>query len=166
VAENLALPELASVDVMGACARFGLVEQRAEAALAARRIEALRIRGEAAAAVSTLSGGNQQKVVLGKWLERRPKVLLLDEPTRGVDLGAREEIYGILEKLADDGVAIVLASSDLTEVLRLAQRILVLRDGRVVGEIDGASATQEAIVELATSALPAVNGPAPTSASA
>jgi D-xylose transport system ATP-binding protein len=166
VAENLALPELASVGAMGACARFGLVEQRAEAALAARRIEALRIRGEAAAAVSTLSGGNQQKVVLGKWLERRPKVLLLDEPTRGVDLGAREEIYGILEKLADDGVAIVLASSDLTEVLRFAQRILVLRDGRVVGEIDGAGATQEAIVELATSALPAVNGPAPTSASA
>jgi D-xylose transport system ATP-binding protein len=166
VAENLALPELASVDVMGARARFGLVEQRAEVALAARRIQALRIRGEAAAAVSTLSGGNQQKVVLGKWLERRPKVLLLDEPTRGVDLGAREEIYGILEKLADDGVAIVLASSDLTEVLRFAQRILVLRDGRVVGEIDGASATQQAIVELSTAALPALNGPAPTSASA
>jgi ABC-type sugar transport system ATPase subunit len=154
VGENLALPELASVDVMGARARFGLVEQRAEAALAARRIKALRIRGDAAAAVSTLSGGNQQKIVLGKWLEKRPKVLLLDEPTRGVDVGAREEIYGLLERLAKEGVAIVLASSDLSEVLRFAHRILVLRDGRIVGEIDGGSATQEAIVELSTGAAP------------
>jgi ABC-type sugar transport system ATPase subunit len=152
VAENLALPVLASEDVMGRRARVGLVDRRAEARVAAKRIEALRIRGDAAASVSTLSGGNQQKVVLGKWLEQPPKVLLLDEPTQGVDVGAREEIHRILEELAAKGVAILLASSDLIEVLRLAHRVLVLRDGRVVGEIDGASATQEAIVQLATGA--------------
>jgi ABC-type sugar transport system ATPase subunit len=150
VAENLALPVLDSTDVMGATARVGLVDRGAEARVAAKRIEALQIRGEAAASVSTLSGGNQQKVVLGKWLERPPRILLLDEPTRGVDVGAREEIHGILEELARKGVAILLASSDLIEVLRLAHRVLVLRNGRVVGEIDGPSATQEAIVRLST----------------
>ncbi len=153
VAENLALPVLASADVMGAGARVGLVDGRAEARVAAKRIAALHIRGEAAATVSTLSGGNQQKVVLGKWLEQPPKILLLDEPTRGVDVGAREEIHGILEELARKGVAILLASSDLSEVLRLAGRVLVLREGRVVGEIEGAAATQEAIVRLATSTI-------------
>jgi ABC-type sugar transport system ATPase subunit len=101
-----------------------------------------------------LSGGNQQKVVLGKWLERRPLVLLLDEPTRGVDVGARDEIYAILEELAQRGVAILFASSDLAEVLRLARRIVVLRDGRPAGEIDGWSATEAAIVELSTGARP------------
>jgi ABC-type sugar transport system ATPase subunit len=130
----------------------GLVDRGAETLLAARRIESLHIRGDASATVSTLSGGNQQKVVLGKWLERPPKVLLLDEPTRGVDIGAREEIYRILEELAEAGVAILFASSDLTEVLRLARRILVLRDGRPVGEIDGAKATEEVIVQLSTGA--------------
>jgi ABC-type sugar transport system ATPase subunit len=152
VGQNLALPSLASPEAMGPRARVGLVDGLAESQLAERRIRALGIRGDAAAPVVTLSGGNQQKVVLGKWLERRPKVLLLDEPTRGVDVGAREEIYGILEGLARDGVAILFASSDLTEVLRLARRILVLRDGRCVGELDGAAASEAAIVQLATGA--------------
>jgi ABC-type sugar transport system ATPase subunit len=120
--------------------------------LAARRIAALRIRGDAVAPVSTLSGGNQQKVVLGKWLERPPRVLLLDEPTRGVDVGAREEIYGILADLAQRGVAILVASSDLLEVRRLAHRVLVLRNGRLAGELDRASVSEEAIVQLSTGA--------------
>jgi ribose transport system ATP-binding protein len=150
VAENLALTSLASRDVMGGGARFGFVDDVGEARLAERQIRALHIRGEAAAEVSTLSGGNQQKVVLGKWLEHPPKVLLLDEPTRGVDVGAREEIYGILEGLAERGVAILFASSDLVEVLRLAQRIIVLRHGRPVGEISALEATENAIVELST----------------
>ncbi|HEX3774756.1 MAG TPA: sugar ABC transporter ATP-binding protein, partial [Polyangiaceae bacterium] len=89
VAENLALTSLASRDVMGDGARFGLVDDVGEARLAERQIRSLRIRGDASAVVSTLSGGNQQKVVLGKWLEHPPKVLLMDEPTRGVDVGAR-----------------------------------------------------------------------------
>jgi ABC-type sugar transport system ATPase subunit len=162
VAENLALTSLASRDVMGDGARFGLVDDVGEARLAERQIRALRIRGDATALVSTLSGGNQQKVVLGKWLEHPPKVLLLDEPTRGVDVGAREEIYGILEGLAQRGVAILFASSDLVEVLRLAQRIIVLRHGRPVGEISALEATENAIVELSTGAS-SVSAAAPRS---
>src|SRR5262249_45526101 len=123
-----------------------------EALLADRRIRSLRIRGDALVPVSTLSGGNQQKVVVGKWLEHPPRVLLLDEPTRGVDVGAREEIYGILEDLARRGVAILIASSDLAEVRRLADRILVLRNGRLVGQLSGSSVTEEAIVQLSTGA--------------
>jgi ABC-type sugar transport system ATPase subunit len=142
--QNLALPSLGQVG------RLGLVDPVAETRLADRRIRALGIRGDASAPVVTLSGGNQQKVVLGKWLERNPRLLLLDEPTRGVDVGAREEIYRILEDLAADGMAILLASSDLAEVLRLAHRVIVLRDGRVVGELDRVSATEEAIVQLGT----------------
>jgi ABC-type sugar transport system ATPase subunit len=127
---------------------LGLVDDIAERRLAEQRIRELRIRGDASAPVVTLSGGNQQKVVLGKWLERKPRLLLLDEPTRGVDVGAREEIYAILEELAKNGVAILLASSDLVEVLRLARRIFVLRDGRFVTELDRAAASEEAIVQL------------------
>jgi ABC-type sugar transport system ATPase subunit len=155
VGQNLALPSLASPATMGPRARLGLVDEVAEQQLAERRIRALRIRGEADAPIVTLSGGNQQKVVLGKWLEKNPRVFLLDEPTRGVDVGAREEIYGILEGLAGEGMGILFASSDLVEVLRLARRILVLRDGRFVGELDGATATEEAIVQLSTGALAA-----------
>jgi len=152
VAENLALPSLTSSDVMGASARVGLVDASAEAKLAERRIAELGIRGAPSSLVATLSGGNQQKVVLGKWLERPPKVLLLDEPTRGVDVGAREEIYAILERLAAKGVAILFASSDLVEVLRLAQRLIVLRQGRIAGEMPAAGASEAAIVELSTGA--------------
>ncbi len=152
VAQNLALPSLASRDVMGAWSRIGCVDAIAESRLAERQIRSLHVHGSASAQVVTLSGGNQQKVVLGKWLECRPKLLLLDEPTRGVDVGAREEIYSILEDLADSGVAILMASSDLTEVRRLAHRVLVLRDGGIVGALDGADATEEAIAALVTGA--------------
>jgi ABC-type sugar transport system ATPase subunit len=155
VAENLALPWLASREVMGPAARLGLVDAGAERRMCARRIAELHIRGEGGDAVSALSGGNQQKVALGKWLGRAPKVLLLDEPTRGVDVGAREEIYGILADLGARGVAVLLASSDLAEVLRLAHRVVVLRNGRVAGEFDAADASEEAIVRLSTGAATA-----------
>lgn len=152
VAENLSLPWLSSKDVMGADVQLGLVDENAEVLMATKRIEELRIRGTSGVAVGTLSGGNQQKVVLGKWLARPPRVLLLDEPTRGVDIGAREEIYTILNDLASRGMAILMASSDLAEVRRLAHRIVVLRHGRIVGELDPRTATEEAIVELSTGA--------------
>ncbi len=160
VAENLSLPWLASGDVMGTDVTYGLVDENVEALMSARRIEELKIRGSSHAAVGTLSGGNQQKVVLGKWLARPPKVLLLDEPTRGVDIGAREEIYSILNDLAKRGMAILMASSDLVEVRRLAHRILVLRHGRIVGELDPRTATEESIVELSTGAA-AIMSPVP-----
>ena len=100
--------------------------------------------------VGNLSGGNQQKVLLARWLERKGKVFLLDEPTRGVDVGAKEEIYLLLRKLAAEGNAILLISSELPEVLALSERILVMHEGQIKGEIkDVAKATQEQIMELA-----------------
>ena len=102
-------------------------------------------------AVGNLSGGNQQKVLLAKWLATRPALLIVDEPTRGVDVGARAEIYRILRGLKSDGLALIVVSSDLAEVLTLADRIVVMANGSTVGEIDGASATAEAVLRLATS---------------
>jgi ABC-type sugar transport system ATPase subunit len=100
--------------------------------------------------VGNLSGGNQQKVVLAKWLARHCDVLIFDEPTRGIDVGAKYEIYILMNELAAQGKAIVMISSELPEVLGMADRILVMHDGRVTGEIvDVAKATQEKIMELA-----------------
>lgn len=99
--------------------------------------------------VATLSGGNQQKVALGKWLAEPPKVLLLDEPTRGVDVGAKAEIYRLVRRLARDGMATLLISSDLPEVLALSDRILVMREGRIAGELSRTEATEESILSLA-----------------
>ena len=148
VAENLALPSHARG------ALFGFVDDLDDARVAQKRIGELRVRGaaDADAEVNTLSGGNQQKVVFGKWLAHPPKVLLLDEPTRGVDVGAREEIYELLRALTRRGTAVLLASSDLAEVLRLADRILVLRHGRIAGELDGETASEAKIVALSTGA--------------
>lgn len=97
-----------------------------------------------------LSGGNQQKVVIGKWLLRDCDILIFDEPTRGIDVGAKAEIYKLLEKLAADGKAIIVISSELPEVLRLSHRIAVMCEGRITGELDGKTATQEEIMTLAT----------------
>jgi ABC-type sugar transport system ATPase subunit len=104
-----------------------------------------------------LSGGNQQKVVLAKWLRTRPRVLVLDEPTRGIDVGAKTEIYALMRALAGDGLAVVFASSDLTEVTGLAHRVLVCRDGVVVGQLEGDEIDEERVMHLAlgTSAAPA-----------
>jgi ABC-type sugar transport system ATPase subunit len=100
--------------------------------------------------VGELSGGNQQKVLLAKWLAMEPKLLIVDEPTRGVDVGARSEIYRLLRALADRGVALLVVSSDLPEVLALADRIVVMAEGRTVGELPGEGATEEQVLRLAT----------------
>ncbi|WP_432991998.1 sugar ABC transporter ATP-binding protein [Dactylosporangium sp. CA-233914] len=102
--------------------------------------------------VGTLSGGNQQKIAIGKWLARRPAILILDEPTRGVDVGAKAEIYALIEALAADGGAVIVVSSELLEVLRLADRIVVMADGRIVGEQPGAEASEESITAMAFAA--------------
>jgi ABC-type sugar transport system ATPase subunit len=99
--------------------------------------------------VRFLSGGNQQKVLLAKWLARQPRILIVDEPTRGVDVGSKADLYRILRDLAASGIALLVVSSDLPEVLALAHRIVVMSEGRVVGELDAASATEIAILELA-----------------
>jgi ribose transport system ATP-binding protein len=100
--------------------------------------------------VRLLSGGNQQKIVIAKWLRRDCDILFFDEPTRGIDVGAKAEIYKLLNALAEQGKAIVMISSELPEVLRLSHRILVMCEGRVTGEIPGRGATQERIMQLAT----------------
>jgi ABC-type sugar transport system ATPase subunit len=146
VEENLALPSLSRGGL------FGFVDDLALEREAAARIGELKVRGDAESPAATLSGGNQQKVVLGKWLANPPRLLLLDEPTRGVDVGAREEIYALLEALAARGVAILFASSDLPEVVRLAHRTLVLRKGALVATLP-AGAREAQIVELTTGAL-------------
>jgi ABC-type sugar transport system ATPase subunit len=101
-------------------------------------------------AVRTLSGGNQQKVLLARWLLARPRVLIVDEPTRGVDVGAKAEIHQLLYDLAREGVAVVVISSDLPEVLAVADRLVVLREGRVTGELPRAAATEAAVMQLAS----------------
>ena len=98
---------------------------------------------------ATLSGGNQQKLVLGKWLASNPRVLILDEPTRGVDVGAKAQVHQMIRKLAAEGMATLLISSELPEILSLCDRILVMREGRISGELDGKSATQEEVLRLA-----------------
>jgi rhamnose transport system ATP-binding protein len=102
--------------------------------------------------VGTLSGGNQQKVMLAKWLNTAPRLLIVDEPTRGIDVGAKAEVHQIIRTLATEGVAIVIISSDLPEVLSLADRVIVMREGRIVGEFSGDEATDESVMALAVSA--------------
>jgi L-arabinose transport system ATP-binding protein len=104
--------------------------------------------------VSRLSGGNQQKVVLARWLAREPRVLILDEPTRGIDVGAKAEIYQLVDQLAAAGIAVILISSEMPELLGLADRIVVMAGGRIVGELAGAAATEDAILHLAMHGSP------------
>ena len=100
--------------------------------------------------VSSLSGGNQQKVVLAKWVGMGSKVLILDEPTRGVDVGAKREIYQLMNELAERGVAIIMVSSDLPEILGVSDRIIVIHEGKVAGELTKQEATEEKIMMYAT----------------
>jgi ABC-type sugar transport system ATPase subunit len=105
--------------------------------------------GAPSAPVQTLSGGNQQKVVLGRWLSTAPRILILDEPTRGVDVGAKAQIHAWIRRLADQGMAILLISSELPELLSLCDRIVVLRQGRVAGEFDHDDATAAKVMSRA-----------------
>jgi putative multiple sugar transport system ATP-binding protein len=100
--------------------------------------------------LGNLSGGNQQKVSLGKWLFTKPNILILDEPTRGIDVGAKYEIYSIINKLVDEGMSIIMISSELPEILGMSDRIYVVAHGQITGELDAKDATQDKIMELAT----------------
>jgi len=128
-----------------------VTDEDAEAAVGERAASDLRIKaGSVFTVAGTLSGGNQQKVVLAKWLLTNPRVLFLDEPTRGIDVGAKQEIYAQINRLAESGLAIVLVSSELPEVLGLSDRIIVLHEGRVTGEFTRKEATPEAVMSCAT----------------
>lgn len=145
VRENISLPNLRKVSSLG------VLQPKAEQALSNETIQRLLIKtagGEQI--VGSLSGGNQQKVVIGKWLATQPKILILDEPTRGVDIGAKKEIYDIMNALAQSGVAILMISSELPEVLGMSDRILVMHEGRMTGEFSREEATQELIMHAAT----------------
>jgi rhamnose transport system ATP-binding protein len=131
--------------------RFGLIRRASERRLAREWALRLQIRyGRLANPASSLSGGNQQKVVLAKWLARRPTLLIVDEPTRGIDIATKTELHRLLDELADEGVAVLMISSELPEVLRVADRILVMREGRLVAELTHAEASEESIVAAAT----------------
>jgi ABC-type sugar transport system ATPase subunit len=144
---NITLPSLRAIQ------RWGLLLKRREADTVQAAISELQIRPPSPETeIENLSGGNQQKVVLAKWMTTRPRVVVFDEPTRGIDVGAKAEIYARIRALAQQGVGVVMASSELPELLGMSDRTLVFHEGRVAGELSRAEATEEAIMHLATGA--------------
>lgn len=145
IRHNVSLPSLDRLR------RLHLIALRRERALAEEQRRQLNIRTpHIRQTVALLSGGNQQKVALAKWLGRGPKVLILDEPTRGVDVGAKSEIYALMDRLAGEGVAILMISSDLEEIIGMSDRVLVMHEGRLAGELPRSALNEEAIMRLAT----------------
>ncbi|MCI0380973.1 MAG: sugar ABC transporter ATP-binding protein [Gemmataceae bacterium] len=139
---------LASMDLVS---RLKLVQAGRERVLAQGMSDRLKVRTPGLfQEVALLSGGNQQKVVLAKWLCRTPRVLILDEPTRGIDVGAKSEIYALMDQLAQQGLAILMISSDLEEILGMSDRVLVLHEGRLAGELQREQLSEEAVMRLAT----------------
>jgi ribose transport system ATP-binding protein len=148
VAENITIRHLRSI------ARAGLIDRGAERRAVARSIERLAIKSAGGgAAITSLSGGNQQKCILARWLLTEPRILLLDEPTRGIDVGAKAEIYTLIRRLVTQGMAILMTSSELPELLSVSDRIIVLCEGRLTAELARAEATEEAIMHAATQFL-------------
>jgi rhamnose transport system ATP-binding protein len=135
-----------SLAALGALSRAGFIDRDAERRMAEEGIQRFRVKTSSIdEIVGRLSGGNQQKIVLGKWLANNPKLLILDEPTRGIDVGAKSEIHRLMSELAGVGVAILMISSELPEVLGMSDRVLVMREGRLVAEFDRPHATSEAV---------------------
>jgi len=157
IRENISLPSL------GNFARFGLINRRHERTIAAEQVASLKIKTPTAETrVLNLSGGNQQKVVLGKWLALSPKVMILDEPTRGIDVGAKAEIYRLMRDLADKGAVILMISSDMEEILNVSDRVAVMHEGEISGVLERADCKEENVMQLAvgkkiTAAKPAFN---------
>jgi ABC-type sugar transport system, ATPase component len=144
IVENVTLPHL------GDLSRFGVIATRDERRRTSDLIARLDVRTSSNnAAVNSLSGGNQQKVLFAKWLFRRPRVFILDEPTRGVDVGAKVAIYELIRSLAAEGMAVLLISSEHEEVLGLAHRVLVMRAGRIVAEFDEQTMSEDAVLHAA-----------------
>jgi ABC-type sugar transport system ATPase subunit len=157
VRENVSLPHLPRFT------RGGVVRLGPERAKVKEMSERVGVRGIGAEArVRAASGGNQQKVLFARWLLADPPVLIADEPTRGVDVGSKRTIYDLLVAQAAEGMAVLIVSSEMEEVLGLAHRVLVMRNGRIVGELDGETATEAAVAALAfgTAEVPAATVPA------
>ncbi len=154
IAANVAALNLAQL-----AGRFGVIEKSKETAQAQRIGQTLQLKAASMAhKVSSLSGGNQQKVALAKLLAVRPKVIFLDEPTRGVDVGAKAEIHAILRGLASEGVGIAVISSEMPELIGLCDRVLVISEGRIAGELAGEDLTETNIMTLAAPGAIAVAG--------
>jgi len=148
VRENVTLPQLGKVS------RWGLIDFQTEESIAQEYVRSLDIKTPSThQQVMYLSGGNQQKVVVAKWLMGAPRILILDEPTRGIDVGAKSEIYALMSRLAKQGLGIILISSDLPEILGMSDRIIVMREGRITGELDRPMATEEKIMRYATATI-------------
>ncbi len=146
VDNNIAIPGLSEH-----FSQKGFVKKKGIKEIAQKMVRVLDIRLSSINQIAeSLSGGNQQKVVIAKWLSMNPKMILLDEPTRGIDVGAKAEIYKLLEEMASSGVAILVASSEMQEVLGIADRIIVMCEGRITGELDPLNSTEEDIMKLAT----------------
>ena len=146
IRHNLALPNL---DII--CDPLGFVNRKKETELCEKEVEDLKIKlPNTEINADALSGGNQQKVVIGKWLARSSRVVIFDEPTRGIDVGAKVEIYNLMNQLKQQGIGVMFVSSELPEVLGIADRIIVMCDGRITGELDAQSTTQNEVLKLAT----------------
>jgi len=142
--------ENTSIAILRWISRFTFVRKKMERSIVREFVDKLSVRTPSLEQeVGKLSGGNQQKVVLSRWLAAKPKVLILDEPTRGIDVGAKAEIYRLIDELANNGLAIMFISSELPEILGLSDRIYVMQNGRITGELLGPEATEESILELA-----------------
>ncbi|WP_241475303.1 sugar ABC transporter ATP-binding protein [Priestia flexa] len=145
IRENIALPNLKSFSTKG------IIAEKSEREFVELLIKRLTIKTQSAEiSAGSLSGGNQQKVVIAKWIGIGPKILILDEPTRGVDVGAKREIYQLMNELTERGVAIIMVSSELPEVLGMSDRVLVIHEGKLAGELSREEATQEKIMTYAT----------------
>jgi ABC-type sugar transport system ATPase subunit len=155
--ENVSLPTLSRL------ARLGWVDRARERRTVGAFFDRLAVKATQETETVALSGGNQQKLVMAKWLAAGGDVLVLDEPTRGVDVGAKTEIHAWIDRLAAEGKAVLLISSELPELLNLSTRIVVLRAGRVVGELARAAATQDAVLRL-MAGLPGLAGEGAASA--
>jgi rhamnose transport system ATP-binding protein len=154
IAANITLPSLRRY-----LSPAGLIRRTAEIAVAEEYRRRLSIRAPSVdVEVSRLSGGNQQKVMLSKWLNTRPRLLILDEPTRGIDVGAKAEVHQMIDDLAAEGIAIILISSDLPEVLAMSDRVLVMREGRQMGIFSRQEATQERVLAAAMGQSALVTG--------
>jgi ribose transport system ATP-binding protein len=147
VRENISLPRLESY------ATAKIINIKKETTAAVTACQSINIKTPSTEMrAANLSGGNQQKVVLARWLSFSPKVIIFDEPTRGIDVGAKAEIYDLIRKLADDGVSVIVISSEMEEVLGISDRIAVMHEGRITGVLDRSQFSEEAVMHLATGA--------------
>jgi ABC-type sugar transport system ATPase subunit len=139
-----------TITVLSGYCELGVIQRAREKAAVEKMIRDLRVKTPSAESiVANMSGGNQQKIILARWLPADTRLVIMDEPTRGIDVGSKSEIYQIMNDLTERGVAIIMISSELPEVLAMSDRVLVMREGTIVGELPRAAATEEAVMKLA-----------------